>query len=186
MGDVSGAICAGQQTLMCGRLTWILERLPPAWRPVAAWLNRGLAPVSLGLEVGMPAAVFPLEFVDRSIRKTIGVDPHKSSHTATALDPATNTPTASLRVDATRAGYRQRMRLLSNLRSRDPRSRGPDRRSVIGSPHDPMLEEQDQRGVARPGGPTCDADAAASESGWLSAGSAGAASLMPCPRTPAR
>lgn len=30
----------------------------------------------------------------------IGVDPHKSSHTATAVDPATNATVASLRVDA--------------------------------------------------------------------------------------
>lgn len=37
----------------------------------------------------------------------IGVDPHKSSHTATAVDPATNTPVASLRIDASLAGYRQ-------------------------------------------------------------------------------
>jgi transposase len=37
----------------------------------------------------------------------IGVDPHKNSHTATALDPTTNTPVASLRVDASLAGYRQ-------------------------------------------------------------------------------
>jgi transposase len=40
----------------------------------------------------------------------IGVDPHKSSHTATAVDPATNTPVASLRVDASLAGYRQLLR----------------------------------------------------------------------------
>ena len=37
----------------------------------------------------------------------IGVDLHKSSHTATAVDPATNTPVASLRIDASLAGYRQ-------------------------------------------------------------------------------
>jgi len=37
----------------------------------------------------------------------IGVDPHKSSHTATAVDPATNTPIASLRVEASLAGYRE-------------------------------------------------------------------------------
>ena len=37
----------------------------------------------------------------------IGVDPHKNSHTATAVDPATNAPVASLRVDASLAGYRQ-------------------------------------------------------------------------------
>jgi transposase len=40
----------------------------------------------------------------------IGVDPHKSSHTATAVDPATNTPVASLRVVSSLAGYRQLLR----------------------------------------------------------------------------
>lgn len=40
----------------------------------------------------------------------IGVDPHKSSHTATAVDPATNTAVASLRVDASLAGYRELVR----------------------------------------------------------------------------
>ena len=37
----------------------------------------------------------------------IGVDPHKSTHTATAVDAATNTAVASLRVEASVAGYRQ-------------------------------------------------------------------------------
>ncbi|HDH25066.1 MAG TPA: IS110 family transposase, partial [Actinobacteria bacterium] len=36
----------------------------------------------------------------------IGLDPHKSSHTATAVDPATNTAVLSLRIDASLAGYR--------------------------------------------------------------------------------
>ena len=40
----------------------------------------------------------------------IGIDPHKASHTATAVDPATNTPVASLRIDASIAGYRQLLR----------------------------------------------------------------------------
>ena len=40
----------------------------------------------------------------------IGVDPHKGSHTATALSPATNAAAASLRIDATLAGYRQLLR----------------------------------------------------------------------------
>ena len=35
-----------------------------------------------------------------------GLDPHKSSHTATAVDPATNTAVLSLRIDASLAGYR--------------------------------------------------------------------------------
>jgi hypothetical protein len=37
----------------------------------------------------------------------IGIDPHKLSHTATAVDPATNTATSSLRVSASLAGYRE-------------------------------------------------------------------------------
>ena len=36
----------------------------------------------------------------------IGIDPHKSSHTASAVDPVTNTVVASLRIDASLAGYR--------------------------------------------------------------------------------
>jgi transposase len=40
----------------------------------------------------------------------IGVDPHKSSHTATAVDSATNTPIASVRIDASWSGYRQLLR----------------------------------------------------------------------------
>lgn len=40
----------------------------------------------------------------------IGVDPHKLSHTATAVDPLTNTAVASLRVDASLAGYREMQR----------------------------------------------------------------------------
>jgi len=40
----------------------------------------------------------------------IGVDPHKSSHTATAVDPATNAVVSSLRIDASLAGYRELLR----------------------------------------------------------------------------
>jgi len=40
----------------------------------------------------------------------IGVDPHKSSHTATAVSPTTNTSASSIRIDATLAGYRQLLR----------------------------------------------------------------------------
>nr|WP_245926118.1 IS110 family transposase [Nocardia nova] len=37
----------------------------------------------------------------------IGVDPHKSTHTATGVDPATNSDRSSIRIDANFAGYRQ-------------------------------------------------------------------------------
>ena len=40
----------------------------------------------------------------------IGVDPHKGSQAATAVDAPTNTAVSSLRVDATIGGYRQLLR----------------------------------------------------------------------------
>ena len=40
----------------------------------------------------------------------IGIDPHKMSHTANAVDPATNTTAASVRIDASFAGYSELMR----------------------------------------------------------------------------
>ena len=40
----------------------------------------------------------------------IGIDPHKMSHTANAVDPATNATAASLRIDASLVGYRELMR----------------------------------------------------------------------------
>jgi transposase len=39
----------------------------------------------------------------------IGVDPHKMSHTANALDLATNSTAASVRIDTSLAGYRELM-----------------------------------------------------------------------------
>ncbi|QYB00179.1 IS110 family transposase (plasmid) [Rhodococcus sp. USK10] len=36
----------------------------------------------------------------------IGIDPHKSTHTATAVDPATNTDLGSIRIGATLTGYK--------------------------------------------------------------------------------
>lgn len=40
----------------------------------------------------------------------IGVDPHKRSHTASAVDAATNQTVATLRIDASLGGYRQLLR----------------------------------------------------------------------------
>jgi hypothetical protein len=37
----------------------------------------------------------------------IGVDPHKSTHTATALDSASNSVVGSLRIEASPAEYRR-------------------------------------------------------------------------------
>jgi transposase len=40
----------------------------------------------------------------------IGVDPHKSTHTATAVDPQTNRAVASVRIEASLADYRRLLR----------------------------------------------------------------------------
>ena len=48
----------------------------------------------------------------------IGVDPHKCSHTATAMDGATNTPAPSVRVDANLGGYRHLLRWASQFGER--------------------------------------------------------------------
>lgn len=37
----------------------------------------------------------------------LGVDPHKSTHTATAVDPESNQQAGSLRIEASRAEYRR-------------------------------------------------------------------------------
>ena len=48
----------------------------------------------------------------------IGVDPHKSTHTATAVDPQTNRAVASVRIQASLADYR---RMLTWARQFDQR-----------------------------------------------------------------
>ena len=48
----------------------------------------------------------------------IGVDPHKSTHSATAVDPQTNRPVASVRIQASLAEYR---RMLTWARQFDER-----------------------------------------------------------------
>ncbi len=52
----------------------------------------------------------------------IGIDPHKLSHTANAVDPATNTTAGSVRVDASLVGYRDLMRWAKQF---------PDRRWAV-------------------------------------------------------
>ena len=55
----------------------------------------------------MPTVVFPIGQTEKDYDVIIGVDPHKLSHTATAVDPLTNIAAASLRVDASLVGYRE-------------------------------------------------------------------------------
>ena len=72
----------------------------------AAWLNRGVPRPAL--EVGMsPAVPLPVVSDRRSFVVIIGVDPHKRTHTASALEPSSHRVLATLQIDATLAGYRQ-------------------------------------------------------------------------------
>jgi hypothetical protein len=83
-----------------------LRGVPPGRRPAAVWLNRGVSPV--GSRSRHAGCGFPDDrengTTDHDHR---GVDPHKSAHTATAVDSSTNTTVASLRIGATLAGYRE-------------------------------------------------------------------------------
>jgi transposase len=63
------------------------------------------------LEVGMsPAAPLPIVSDRRSCVVIIGIDPHKRTHTASALEPGTHRVLATLQIEATLAGYRQLLR----------------------------------------------------------------------------
>lgn len=70
----------------------------------------------------------------------LGLDPHKSTHTATAVEPTTNQPIASIRIEATLPEYR---RLLTWAR------RWPEReaRPVVAEDHATVLALLDERRV---------------------------------------
>jgi transposase len=60
------------------------------------------------LDVGIsPAVPLPVVSDRRSFMVIIGVDPHKRTHTASALELGTHRVLATLQIDATFAGYRQ-------------------------------------------------------------------------------
>jgi transposase len=48
----------------------------------------------------------------------IGVDPHKRTHTASALEPGSHRVLATLQIDATLAGYRQLARWVARFEVR--------------------------------------------------------------------
>ena len=68
--------------------------------------------------VGRDATPFPLADERLSTMMVIGIDPHKSTHTATAVDPQTNRAVASVRIQACLADYH---RMLSWARQFDQR-----------------------------------------------------------------
>jgi hypothetical protein len=67
----------------------------------------------------------------------IEVDPHRMSHTANAVDPATNTTAASLRIDASLVGYRGlvRAKQFPERRWAVENARGLGRHLASGSSH---------------------------------------------------
>ena len=67
------------------------------------WLERGQQLEHL--ESGVPTAVHPE--IGGSAMVMIGIDPHKSTHTATAIAPNANHEVASIRIDATLSEYRR-------------------------------------------------------------------------------
>jgi hypothetical protein len=75
---------AGRSTTRTATRDWLAPQLCGPVAPDREWLNRGL----LVLEVGLPSSVSPLSASEEGARMpvTIGVDPHKTSHPAAALD----------------------------------------------------------------------------------------------------
>src|SRR6266508_3926712 len=67
----------------CRSSSWLQNGCAVPSAPDQEWLNRGL----LAPQVGLPSSVF-LPALEKGARMTvtIGVDPHKTSHTAAALD----------------------------------------------------------------------------------------------------
>ena len=69
-----------------------------------------------------PRLVIMLPSVERFSVVIIGVDPHKRTHTASSVEPATNKVLATLQIGASLAGYRQLLRWASQF---------PDRRWAL-------------------------------------------------------
>jgi transposase len=64
------------------------------------------------------AVPLPMLSDRRSFVIIIGVDPHKRTHTASALEPGTHRVLATLQIDATLAGYRQLARWAAQFEAR--------------------------------------------------------------------
>lgn len=61
-----------------------------------------------GLEVGLSTAATPPAFDEKDPEMIIiGLDPHKSTHTATAIGPATSTQLGTLRITACLKDYQR-------------------------------------------------------------------------------
>lgn len=81
---------------------WLAHSVPAGQSLPVAWLDRG---VTAFLELRLPAAGIPTDRRTERSMVIIGIDPHKASHTAVALDDQ-HQPLGRLRVDASRATLR--------------------------------------------------------------------------------
>src|SRR5215207_10577704 len=79
------------------------------------WSWRGFLEVGLSVATQLPTRQNGRTLAAMMI---IGVDPHKSTHTATAVDPQTNRTVASVRIDASLAEYRWLLRWARQFDSR--------------------------------------------------------------------
>src|SRR5690349_24548065 len=85
-------------------VAWLSNDVPACRGLAVAWLIRGARAQARSLELGVPATVVtPRSRTGRRafpmVAVMIGIDPHKASHTAVAIDPA-EVPLGQLRVRA--------------------------------------------------------------------------------------
>jgi transposase len=73
-----------------------------------------------------PAVPLPIVSDRRSYVVIIGIDPHKRTHTASALEPGTHRVLATLQIEATLAGYRQQLRWAARLGAGGARRRAAE------------------------------------------------------------
>src|SRR6266545_3699977 len=93
-------------SLLAHLAVWLTHSVLAGHRPPSAWLDRG---VKSFLQLRLPAAALPTvraALEEEAHVITIGIDPHKSSHTAVAVDEAGHV-LGELRVPATKATLRR-------------------------------------------------------------------------------
>src|SRR6266508_5756236 len=93
-------------SLLAHLAVWLTHSVLAGHRPPSAWLDRG---VKSFLQLRLPAAVLPTvraALEEEAHVISIGIDPHKSSHTAVAFDEAGHV-LGELRVPANKATLRR-------------------------------------------------------------------------------
>lgn len=76
------------RTAPCRPMGWLIDSVPPPSGTLAVWFDRGMQVDRL--EVRMPTAHAPSQRARGRPMILIGIDPHKSTHTAVAIDSSGN------------------------------------------------------------------------------------------------